>query len=97
MVSYLIEERQVDFLGNQLVTLQCYQVVLNAEHFASEEVCLKSSNTNEQKQSLSLTANDPTTADPLQPLCLSHGTDQITYTSSLLMRDELELLGSVLQ
>ncbi|RVW42656.1 hypothetical protein CK203_098275 [Vitis vinifera] len=36
-------------------------------------------------------------ADPLQPLSLSHDTGKITYTSSLLTSDELELLESVFQ
>lgn len=40
---------------------------------------------------------DPFVVDSLQPLCLSHETDQITYTSSLLTQDELELLGNMLQ
>ena len=35
--------------------------------------------------------------DPFQPLCISYGIDQITYTSFLLTQDELELLKGVLQ
>ena len=35
--------------------------------------------------------------DPLQPPLLSHDMDQITYTSSLLAQDELELLGNMFQ
>ncbi|RVW15509.1 hypothetical protein CK203_096438 [Vitis vinifera] len=57
MVSYLMDEGQIDFLGSQLATRQCYQVALDSGHLA----------------------------------------DQITYTSSLLTQDELELLGSVFQ
>ena len=41
--------------------------------------------------------NDPSAADPLQPLSLSHDTGKITYTSSLLTSVELELLESVFQ
>ena len=40
---------------------------------------------------------DPSSVDQLQPLCLSHDTDQITYASSLLTREELELLESMLK
>ena len=41
--------------------------------------------------------NDPSAIDPLQPLSLSHDIGKITYTSSLLTSDELELLESVFQ
>ena len=40
---------------------------------------------------------DPSTVDPLQPLCLSHDIDQITYTGSLLTHGELESLKSMLK
>ena len=40
---------------------------------------------------------DPYVADPLRPLFLSYDTDQITYTSSLLAHDELELLRNMFQ
>ena len=35
--------------------------------------------------------------DPLQPLPFSHDMNQITYTNSLLVQDERELLESMLQ
>ena len=47
MVRYLIEEGQVDLLGSQLATCQCYQMALDFEHPTSEEARPKSSNTNE--------------------------------------------------
>ncbi|RVX06657.1 Transposon Ty3-G Gag-Pol polyprotein [Vitis vinifera] len=37
MVRYLIEEGQVDLLGSQLATCQCYQVALDFRHPTSEE------------------------------------------------------------
>ena len=40
---------------------------------------------------------DPSVADQLQPLLLSHDIDKITYTNFLLAQDELELLGNMLQ
>ena len=40
---------------------------------------------------------DLSTVDLLQPLRLSHHTEQITYTSSLLTYEELELLERMLQ
>lgn len=76
---------------------QCYQVVLESEHLASKEARLKPSNAKEQEQLLSLVEKDPSTADPFQPLCLSHYTDQITYTRSLHTQEELELLRNMLQ
>ena len=48
MVSYLMEEGQVDLLGSQLVACQCYQVALDFGHPASKEVSSESSNTMEQ-------------------------------------------------
>ena len=84
MVSYLIEEGQVDLLGSQLAERQCYQVALDFGHPTDKEAYLKSSNTKEQLKLLSPTEKDPSAADPFQPLCLSHDIDQITYTSSLL-------------
>ena len=57
----------------------------------------KSSRSREQYQSLSQTKKEPSVADLLQPLRLSHDTDQITYTSSLLTQEELELLESMLK
>ena len=47
MVSYLIENGQINLLGNQLVMRQCYQVALDSEHPASEEAHPKLSNTRE--------------------------------------------------
>lgn len=35
MVSYLIETRQVDLLGSQLATQQCYQVTIEVEQINS--------------------------------------------------------------
>ncbi|RVW26304.1 hypothetical protein CK203_107170 [Vitis vinifera] len=48
MVSYLTEEGQVDSLGNQLITRQCYQVALDSEHPVDDEAHPKSSNTRKQ-------------------------------------------------
>ena len=48
MVSYLTEEGQIDFLGSQLATHQCYQVALDSGHLASEAMRLESSNTRKQ-------------------------------------------------
>ena len=48
MVSYLMDEGQIDFLGSQLATRQCYQVALDSGHLAGEEARLESSNTKEQ-------------------------------------------------
>ena len=92
MVSYLMEEGQADLLGSQLATRQCYQVALDFGHLADEEAHMESSHTREQYQLLSLAKKHPSAVDPLQPLCLSHGKDKITYTSSLLTQNELELL-----
>lgn len=97
MVSYLTEEGQINFLGSQLATRKCSQVALASGHSTKEEARSESSNTREQQKLRSLAEKDPPTTNPFQPLYLSHGTNQITYTSSLLMYDELELLGSMLQ
>ena len=96
MVSSLMEEGQAGLLGSQLATRQCYQVALDFGHLADEEAHMESSNTREQYQLLSLAKKHPSAVDPLQPLCLSHGKDKITYTSSLLTQNELELLWHVL-
>ena len=48
MVSYLIENGQINLLGNQLAMCQCYQVALDSEHPASEEAHPKLSNTRDQ-------------------------------------------------
>ena len=47
MVSYLTK-RQVDLFGNQLVTRQCYQVMLESSHPTSEEAHPKPSNIREK-------------------------------------------------
>lgn len=84
MVSYLTEGRQVNLLSSQLVVRRYYKVALEFKHPANEEAHLNSSNTREQKQLLGPAEKDPSAANLLQPLLLSHNTDQITYTSSLL-------------
>ena len=48
MVSYLIEEGQVDLLDSQLAAQQCYQVELESRHLTSNEVHLEPSNAREQ-------------------------------------------------
>ena len=48
MVSYLIEEGQVDLFGNELVAHQCYQVTLEARHPTGDEMYLESSSAREQ-------------------------------------------------
>ncbi|KAL6336522.1 hypothetical protein AAG906_022463 [Vitis piasezkii] len=48
MVSYLIEEGQVDLFGSQLVTRQCYQVALDSGHPIGEKAHPESSNTRKQ-------------------------------------------------
>ncbi|RVX21074.1 hypothetical protein CK203_002136 [Vitis vinifera] len=48
MVSYLTEEGQVNLLGNQLATRQCYQVALDSGHPVDKEAHPESSNTMEQ-------------------------------------------------
>ena len=78
-----MEEGQVDFLGYQLFVHQCYQVALESGHPANEGAHPEPSNARKQEQLLNLVKKDPSTIDPLQPLCLSHDIDQITYTSSL--------------
>nr|CAN66079.1 hypothetical protein VITISV_018658 [Vitis vinifera] len=72
-------------------------VTLEVGHSADDEMHPKSSRSREQYQSLSQTKKEPSVADLLQPLRLSHDTDQITYTSSLLTQEELELLESMLK
>ena len=37
MMSYLIEDGQINLLGNQLAVRQCYQVALESGHSASNE------------------------------------------------------------
>ena len=97
MVSYLTEEGQVDLFGSQLVARQCYQVALDSGQSIGDEMRPETLSTREQYQSLSLVEKNPSAVDPLQPLGLSHGTEQITYTSSLLAQEELELLESILK
>ena len=48
MVSYHMEEGQVDLLGSQLVARQCYQVALDSKHPNGKEARPKSSNTRDQ-------------------------------------------------
>ena len=48
MVSYHMEEGQVDLLGSQLVARQCYQVALDSKHPNGKEAHPKSSNTRDQ-------------------------------------------------
>ncbi|KAL6313355.1 hypothetical protein AAG906_001066 [Vitis piasezkii] len=72
-------------------------VTLEVGHSADDEMRPESSRSREQYQSLSPTKKEPSAADLLQPLRLSHDIDQITYTSSLLTQEELELLESMLK
>ena len=48
MVSYLMEEEQVDLLSSQLLARQCYQVALDSRHPVGDEAHLESSNIREQ-------------------------------------------------
>nr|CAN68612.1 hypothetical protein VITISV_021131 [Vitis vinifera] len=48
MVSYLIEEAQVDLFGSLLVTCQCYQVALDSGHPIGEKTHPESSNIRKQ-------------------------------------------------
>ncbi|RVW76969.1 hypothetical protein CK203_055539 [Vitis vinifera] len=48
MVSYLIEDGQINLLSNQLATCHCYQVVLESGHPINNEPCPEPSNVDEQ-------------------------------------------------
>ena len=48
MVSYLMEEEQVDLLSSQLLARQCYQVALDSRPPVGDEAHLESSNIREQ-------------------------------------------------
>ena len=97
MVSYLIEDGQIDLFGNKLVVRQYYQVALGSGHSTNNEPRLEPSNADEKKKLLNPVEGDPPTVDPLQPVRLSCNINQVTYDNSLIVSDELKLLESVLQ
>lgn len=48
MVSYLIDDEQINLFGSQLATCQCYQVALESISPSSSESYLKPANADEQ-------------------------------------------------